>query len=116
MPAVGAALAGGEAAGQTASGRGRQITACRGRTRTPSAHPFFATTAEPACDWGGAWSRSKNFFADFHVRPAGVPSAGFEVGPQPGTLLLPRLPSGRSPGRGSRTQVEVPWHFPRPPR
>jgi len=33
---------------QAAPGRGRQITACRGRTRAPSVHPFFATSAEAA--------------------------------------------------------------------
>ena len=113
MLASAAALAGGEAAGQTASGRSGQSPTRRGPAGAPSACRIFAATTQACPSCGSAWSRSK-IFCQFFVRSARVPSGAPKVGPPPGKLLLSRLPSGGSPGARSRTQVASPRHFPGP--
>ena len=116
MPAPGPTLAGGAAAGQAASGRCGQNRARREATCAPATRPISAASTDDPRACGGAWSRSKNFVADALVRPARVPRTAPEVGPPPGTLLLPHLPSGAAQGAGSRTQVAFTRHFPGPPR
>jgi hypothetical protein len=50
-------------------------------------------------------------FFPSHMRPARLPRLPHELGPKPGTLLLPRLPSGGSHSPGSGTQVVLSRHI-----
>jgi hypothetical protein len=78
VPAVGAALAGCQAAGQAAPGRGGQSQTCPGPTGAPSASPIFATTPEQTKCCSGACTQQKLFY--------GLPSA---IGPD----VIRRRPS-----------------------
>ena len=53
----------------------------------------------------------QNLFFPSVMRSAGLPRTPRDLAPQPGTLLLPRLPSGRSQCPGSGTQVACSRHL-----
>ncbi len=107
-------MAGGPAAGSTASRGSGQSQGCRGSARAPTARQIFPST-ESLRRCGDALSRSKNFVAATCVRPAGMFCSTPHAGAPAGVLLWPRLPSSGSQGAGARTQVAAARHFPRPP-
>jgi hypothetical protein len=98
MPAAGPPLAGSAAPGPAASGRCGQSPARPDATGAPPTCHICAASHEGHQGCGSAWSRSNNFLATSFVRPAGLLCTAPEVGPQPGTLLLSRLPAGGAQG------------------
>ena len=110
-------LAGGAAAGPTSPGTCRQNQARRGGTCTAEGarrQRARAAQAVPRSKVAAARGHAARIFCPALVRAAGMRRTGAEGGPHPGMLLRPGVPPGGPPSVGSRTQVGLPWHFPRP--
>ena len=102
MPAASPPLARGAAAGQTSPGRRRQnpSTPRSEKARRQLAKSASQTVENPKLAPARGHA-AETFFSLPLMRSAGLPRTPRELAPQPGTLLLPCLPSGRSECPGS---------------
>jgi len=91
-----------------AAERARRERARRERARV-------SAQAMPKPEVAAARGHAAKIFCPAVVRAAGVLRSGAKVGPQPGTLLWPRVQAGGPPSAGARTQVGLARHVPRPP-
>jgi len=109
MPPAGPPVAGGKAAGQTSPGCRGQIPARPGRTRAASGPRTRPRLVRNQRLRRRVVTQQKFIFRSL-VRSAGLSRTPRDLAPQPGTVLLPRLPSGGSQCPGSGTQVALSRH------